>query len=66
MALIDKEWIDKASYRELLHRWRFAPIGDTTFHGELGKYYSKVMHEKKDALDHSEQVAVSKSVGWDQ
>jgi len=56
-----KNWIDNASYHELLSRWRFAPIGDPLFQGETGKYYSKVMFEKKQTVDH---VQVSKDVGW--
>lgn len=64
MTQEQKEWIDNASYEALLHKWRFAPIGDMTFQGEDGDYYAKVMFEKKDALDHTEQVAVSKRVGW--
>lgn len=57
-----KEWIDEASYEALLRKWRFANLGDKMFSGEEGKYYSKVMLEKKDECDH---VAVSKRVGWD-
>ena len=57
-----KEWIDSSSYEELLRGWRFASLGDKTFSGESGKYYSKVMFEKRDKCDH---VAASKRVGWD-
>jgi len=58
-----KEWIDNASYRELLRRWRFSPAGDPFFRNdtEIGDYYSKVMNEKK---KHVNAVAVSKRVGW--
>lgn len=65
MAIKDKEWIDQASYEQLLNKWRFAAIGDESFQGESGEYYSKVMHEKKNALTHGDQVANSKRVGWD-
>lgn len=44
-----REWIDNASYEELLRKWRFAPVGDPFFQGEMGQYYSKVMAEKRDA-----------------
>lgn len=58
-----KEWIDKASYLELLRRWRFAPAGDPFFQVPIGSYYSKVMAEKKAALGPGEAVAASKAVG---
>jgi len=56
-----KNWIDNASYRELLSNWRNAPIGDAIFQGEAGDYYAKVMQEKKQTVDH---VQVSKDIGW--
>jgi hypothetical protein len=56
-----KNWIDNASYRELLYHWRFAPIGDAIFQGEAGDYYAKVMQEKRQTVDH---VQVSKDIGW--
>ena len=59
-----KDWVDGQSYESLLSKWRFAPIGDPTFSGAKGDYYSKVMFAKKAALEHSEQVQASKNVGW--
>lgn len=59
-----KEWIDNADYESLLKKWRFAPVGDVFFQGELGKYYSNVMLRKKNELDNAEQVRISKAVGW--
>lgn len=58
-----KQWIDNASYEELLRKWRFAPIGDAMFQGETGEYYTKVMKEKRENTNH---VSASKSVGWEQ
>ena len=55
------DWIDKASYKELLRRWRFGTTGDPIFRGNTGKYYHKVMSEKKQHVDH---VAISKEIGW--
>ncbi len=60
----DKNWIDKASYVELLQKWRFAAIGDLMFQGETGNYYARVMEQKKLALCHDQQVLASKFVGW--
>ena len=56
-----KQWIDNATYEELLHLWRFAPIGDPLFRGETGDYYSNVMAEKRKTADH---VNASKKIGW--
>jgi len=58
-----KEWIFYASYYDLLKRWRFAE-NDIIFHGETGKYYAKIMQEKKNQLTHEECVRISKLIGW--
>ena len=59
-----KDWIDNASYEELLSKWRFAPVGDPFFQGEIGNYYSKKMAEKRKKIDINEHVKISKSIGW--
>lgn len=60
-----KAWIDNATYESLLRRWRFAPVGDPVFQGDVGQYYTKAMKRKRDELDPDDQVAVSKFVGWE-
>ncbi len=60
-----KSWIDKATYDQLLQRWRFAPISDPIYQAEIGIYYVNVMREKKEELSHDEQVSASKAVGWE-
>lgn len=57
-----KKWIDESTYEGLLHHWRFAPAGDPMFVGDTGKYYEKVMAEKREQGD---PVAASKAVGWE-
>lgn len=59
-----KDWIDSASYEELLRRWRNAPAGDTIFQGETGDYYSEVMAKKRSKVGGVEHVRASKSIGW--
>lgn len=59
-----KNWIDNASYEELLQKWRFAPVGDPIFQGETGEYYSKVMFAKRNKDPHA-AVQASKNVGWE-
>lgn len=65
MTAEQKEWIDNASYEELLRKWRFAPAGDPFFRGEAGKYYTKKLAEKKQEVGQEAHVAASKSIGWD-
>lgn len=60
-----KQWIDNASYEQLLGRWRNAPIGSTWFQGECGKYYGEVMQRKLREVGNSEHVRASKSIGWE-
>ena len=57
------KWINCASYHQLLEHWRFAKAGDPFFIGEVGKYYSEVMGEKR-AEKPDEAVRVSKDIGW--
>lgn len=59
-----KEWIDNASYEELLGKWRFAPAGDPFFVGEMGEYYARKMDEKRAEVGEKEHVRVSKALGW--
>lgn len=61
-----KQWIDNATYKDLLERWRFTPLGDPLFQGETGSYFRKVMAEKKQQVGQAGHVAASKSIGWTQ
>ena len=60
-----KEWIDNASYEELLRRWRFAPPGDPFFAGEMGEYYSRKIAERRKQVGEEEHTRASKSIGWE-
>jgi len=59
-----KEWIDNATYEELLREWRFAPAGAAFFQGEAGDYFFKVIAEKKKEAGEEEHTRVSKKIGW--
>jgi len=59
-----KKWIAGATYKELLSHWRFAPVGDPMFIGELGQFYVEELHEKKSMLASGEDVQASKDIGW--
>ena len=58
-----KAEIDSNTYRQLLSRWRFAPVGDTMFQCESGEYWSKRMAELK-AFDPAQAVADSKALSF--
>ena len=60
----DKQWIDEASYEELLRIWRFAVIGDPRMQGDTGTYLAETMARKRNA-DPAAAVYASKRVGWD-
>ena len=60
-----KQEIDNMDYESMLRRWRYAPVGDPMFQGEVGEYYSKVMKEKREKVGGTEHVRASKNIGWD-
>ena len=60
-----KNWIDNASYEELLRKWRSAPPGDRFFQNEAGDYYSFIMRVKREQVGQAEHVRASKSIGWE-
>ena len=62
--MTDREWIMKASYKELLETNRFGDIGNPIFRDELGKFFMEQMAMKKSELSADEQVAISKQIGW--
>ena len=57
------EWIDNASYGELLEKWRFAPSGSMWFIGSIGQYYQKIMLEKRSAIGPDAATKESKRLG---
>ena len=63
MTTKEKAWIDLASYEQLLSRWRFAPAGDPYFSGETGKYFSKMMQQRKEE-NPAGAVEASKRIEW--
>ena len=64
MTTAEKDWIDNATYQELLRRWRNSPAGDSIFQDGAGDYYSKIMAEKRAAVGPAAAVAASKAIGW--
>lgn len=64
MTQQQKDWIDGATYRQMLERNRFAPVGDPMFTGEAGKYFGEVMARKRKEVGDAAHVVASKSIGW--
>lgn len=58
-------WIDNATYAELLNKWRFEPLGSKWFLDEVGEHFKKVFSGKHTKTPQKERVAVSKMIGWD-
>lgn len=64
MTKEQKEWIDNASYQELLYKWRFAPSDNPMFKKDTGEYYSKVLTAKRTEIGATAAVQASKNIGW--
>lgn len=60
-----KEWIDNASFEDLLRKNRFAPVGDPMMLDATGEYFLEVMNQRKKEVGEAEAVATSKRIGWD-
>lgn len=60
----NKAYIKSLSVKDLLERWRFAPVGDEWFQGETGDYWGQRL-EIESRRDPGGYVAASKAVGWD-
>jgi len=62
----NKAHIDAMSQRDLLERWRFAPVGDPWFQGATGKYWGERMSElRQQPGGQARHTAASKAIGWD-
>lgn len=59
-----KNQIDAMSYTTMLHKWRFAPLGDPLFQDESGDYFAARMKEVRAQISDGEHVAASKAIGW--
>jgi hypothetical protein len=59
-----KEWIDNASYGELLRKWRFGDMGSPFFAKEVGSYFSARMFALKNEIGNEAHVRASKAIGW--
>lgn len=59
------EWIEGATYMELLAKWRFEPVGSPWFSDEeVSKAFEEALKRKKVEVGHEGAVAASKLIGW--
>ena len=61
-----KQWIDSASYQQLLQKVRYAPLGSPWFQGEIGAYFGNAIGKARASISPADAVAASKAIGWDQ
>ena len=60
-----KQWIDNASYEDLLEKWRNSPAGDPMFNDEpTFSHYTATMRQRRAEIGAGGAVAASKAVGW--
>lgn len=56
--------VERMEYEEMVHKLRFAPIGDPMFLGTVGEAFGRRLRAFEDLLPHENKVAISKKVGW--
>lgn len=61
-----EDWIDAATYEDLLRKWRFAKVDDPIFVGKEGKKFRDKLNAKREELTQQEIEEISKRVGWEQ
>ena len=65
MTQEQQDWIDGASYEDLLRKWRFEPIGSPWFTDKCATYFESAMRRARASAGVDGHVAASKSVGWE-
>lgn len=64
MTDFEKDWIDKATYKQLFAKVRFAPIGDVWMTGDTGQYLLERWGKMREELPEGEHTRISKELGW--
>lgn len=57
------DWINQASFEDLLRKWRFAPAGDPFLKGHIGDHFNKIYCQRRNSLDPGEFTRISKKIG---
>lgn len=64
MTNAQRQWIDNATYKELLKLWRFAESGSEWFQGDTGKHFAEVMQKRRVEAGHDGATQASREIGW--
>jgi hypothetical protein len=64
MSDLERDWIDTASYEELLTKLRQEPIGSKWLNGDVGNHLAFTLSVKRRQLTETERVAICKRVKW--
>lgn len=64
MNEFEKKWIDGATYKELLIKIRFEPVGSSWLVGETGHYLMSRYHQLRQELPLGMHAKISKEIGW--
>jgi len=59
-----RNWIDKATYGQLMWRWRRASASDWMLKGDTGEYFLHRMLELKREVGLEEHARLSASIPW--
>lgn len=51
MTADQRQWIDDATYEQLLMHWRFSSVSDELLTGDVGAYLREAMAAKRELLD---------------
>jgi hypothetical protein len=60
----DKDWLENASYSDLLRRWRFAPTSDPLVQDDAGIYFQQVLDRRRKEIGVDEHIRISKMIGF--
>lgn len=60
-----RAWIDGASYKELLTKWRHETVPSPWFTGSLGVYFHHALINARDKIGAEEAARISKEIGFE-
>lgn len=59
------DFVETASYEDLLRLWRFEPIGSPYFVPGIYEHVVETMKQKGEELTPVERAQISKDIGWE-
>lgn len=65
MTREEKEWIDAATYREMLQKSRYDAVENAFFkRADTSQYFQAMLWQKRQVLSQEEAMAINQEVGW--